>query len=156
MEENEILLEETTAREETPDPEREAEETPAAPEPPEENDLQRAAEEEVRRFRESYPGADLTALLEPGSAFVRFSRGRLGTVPLTELYADYKAVVEQTREETLRTTAVRQNRSTAAASARAAGDYGLTDAQKELLADWNRRNPKERMTAKEYAALLKR
>ncbi len=150
-------------REETPVPEAEE---PAAPEeeavtevpetPEREEAPELSPEEEVRDFRRKYPGVDLTRLLESGSAFARFSRGRLGQVPLTELYQDYQFLVEQTRQETLRTAAARQNRSTGAASVRAAGDYGLTDAQKELLEDWNRRNPGERMSAKEYAALLKR
>lgn len=118
--------------------------------------LSATAEEEVRAFHKKYPGVDLSRLLAPEHSFTRFARGKFGTVPLTEIYQDYQSVMEQARQETLQTTAVKRNRSTTAASTRAVGDYGLTDAQKELLAEWNRKNPRETMSPKEYAAFLKR
>lgn len=158
MEEEEILTpEEEQLFPEEPAPEKPEEEAPQ-PEPVAEAAPSPNLDpmEEVESFRRKYPAADLEELLSRGHPFSRFARGKLGRQPLEEVYREYREFLDETREETLRTLALKRSRSTGAATTRGAGDYGLTDSQKELLEEWNRKYPREKMTPKEYAKLLKR
>lgn len=98
-------------------------------------------------FREKYPDVDICQL-EEQSAFRRFCGSRLYKESAVTLYEDYLSFT-QAAEESARVKAEgRRSRDTGGGSGQ--NSAGLSRAQEESLAQWNRAFPGMRMSAKEY------
>lgn len=98
-------------------------------------------------FREKYPDVDICQL-EEQSAFRRFCGSRLYKESAVTLYEDYLSFT-QAAEESARVKAEgRRSRDTGGGSGQSSA--GLSRAQEESLAQWNRAFPGMRMSAKEY------
>jgi len=122
-------------------------------------DRSRSAADKVRAdmadFAVRYPGVDMIRLVNEDKGFEMFAKGRLGALPLCDLYegylhfrknaADDAAMAAEQRVES------RRSRSTSAGRAAAADNFGLSPVQLHELADWNSKHPHLRMTAREYA-----
>lgn len=97
-------------------------------------------------FRERYPEVDLCQL-EEQSAFRRFCGSRLYKEPAADLYADYLSFTEAAEESARVKAEGKRSRATGGGGQVASG---LSRAQEESLAAWNRAFPSMRMSAKEF------
>ncbi len=99
-------------------------------------------------FAEAYPDVDLKKL-DGDAAFRRFCGSRYGREPLAELYEDYMEITGGAAQ-----AAVARAGSKAARATGSGGGEGeaarLTAAQQRALDEWNRENPRMKMTAKEF------
>ena len=98
-------------------------------------------------FRERYPDVDLCQL-EEQSAFRRFCGSRLYKEPAADLYEDYLSFTAAAEESARVKAEGKRSRDTGGGSGQVAS--GLSRAQEESLAAWNRAFPGMRMSAKEY------
>lgn len=115
-----------------------------------EQQLRERARQDREDFMESYPNVDLQKLMK-SQRFGRFVGDRIGRVPLVELYEDYKEVVSESEMAALAKADRKAEKSTGAGGA-AQAEERLTNAQKQMLAEWNRDNPHMKMSAKEFLA----
>ena len=103
-------------------------------------------EEDVTSFKQQYPGVDMIALANNPS-FRKFCGTRFGVERMTDLYADFKEFVGNVETAAVVKNDGRRQRSTGSGQA---GGPVMTVAQKQALAEWNRRNPDLKMTPKEF------
>lgn len=103
-------------------------------------------EEDVTSFKQQYPGVDMIAVANNPS-FRKFCGTRFGVERMTDLYADFKEFVGNVETAAVVKNDVRRQRSTGSGQA---GGPVMTVAQKQALAEWNRRNPDLKMTPKEF------
>ena len=105
--------------------------------------ISRDADEFLRRF----PAVDL-AELDGDRAFRRFCGSRYGRESLGDLYEDYLALAGGLREAALARADSKAQRETGAGGG--SGTATLTARQQKELDEWNRANPRMKMTAKEF------
>jgi len=102
---------------------------------------------DAEAFREKYPEVDICQL-EEQSAFRRFCGSRLYKESAVTLYEDYLSFTQAAEESARAKAQGKQSRSTGGGSGRVGS--GLSPAQEESLAEWNRAFPGMRMSAREY------
>ena len=102
---------------------------------------------DAEEFAEAYPDVDL-AELDNDRAFRRFCGSRYGKEPLAELYGDYLEIAGEQRAAASAKAESRSRRETGAGSG--SGGETLTARQQKELDEWNRENPRMKMTAKEF------
>lgn len=102
---------------------------------------------DLQDFARKYPNVD-PAALENNKRFRTFSKGRLYTEPLAEIYADFEAFSTETERAALAKKQDRDSRSVGAGASTAGAV--LTSEQQKRLDEWNTRYPEQKMTAKEF------
>lgn len=109
---------------------------------------------QVKEMNEAYPDVDLEALPNDPK-FARFVKGKAG-IPLKELYEDFVEFVGETQAETIAKVKSKETRSTASGkgASPAGGNHGLTQDQMATVDEWNKKNPKMKMTYKQFADRL--
>lgn len=103
--------------------------------------------QDAAAFSEAYPDVDLSKL-DSDKAFRRFCGSRYGREPLAELYEDYLEIAGEQRAAALAKAEGKAQRETGAGSG--SGAETLTARQQKALDEWNRENPRMKMTAKEF------
>ena len=103
--------------------------------------------QDAQAFTEAYPDVDL-AKLDSDKAFRRFCGSRYGKEPLAELYEDYVEIAGEQRAAALAKAGSKAQRETGTGGG--SGGATLTAAQQKALDEWNRENPRMKMTAKEF------
>ena len=92
--------------------------------------------------------------LEKNSKFMKFVKGK-SISDLCEVYEDFVDFIGQTEADAIIKTKSKEERSTSGGkNANAGGSHGLTDAQKQLVDEWNEENPRLKMSYKDYAEKL--
>lgn len=102
---------------------------------------------DLQDFTRKYPNVD-PAALENNSRFRTFSKGRLYSEPLAEIYADFEAFTTEAERAALAKKQDRDSRSVGAGASTAGAT--LTGEQQKRLDEWNRRYPEQKMTAKDF------
>ena len=102
---------------------------------------------DLQEFMRKYPDVD-PAALENNKRFRAFSKGRLYSEPLAQIYADFEDFTTQAERAALAKKQDRDSRSVGA-GASTAGAVLSTEQQKRLD-EWNRRYPEQKMSAKEF------
>lgn len=113
----------------------------------------RKADEEwnkqVKEFQEAYEDVDLDSLAN-NKKFTKFIKGK--NLSLKELYEDFVDLIGETQAEAIIKVKSKESRSTSSGKGSSSGgNHGLTTAERKVVDDWNKRNPRMQMTYKEYA-----
>ncbi len=104
--------------------------------------------EDLSELTARFPNVAPVALFE-NKAFLKFCKGKLSRFPLWEIYQDFCEITSGAADNAALIEIKKEARSTS--SSGGGGSYsGLSDSQKEVLEDWNRRYPNEAMSAKEF------
>lgn len=92
--------------------------------------------------------------LEKNAKFMKFVKGK--TISnLTETYEDFVDFIGESEAEAIKKVMSKEIRSTSGGkSSNSGGNYGLTDAQKALVDEWNEENPGIKMSYKQFAEKL--
>ena len=113
-------------------------------------------EERSRRLKAEYDnfvdelGAEQAAkTFKKGSPFYKFAGKRIGNEPLMDIYNDYLEFTDGMATASAAKKESKTQRGTGSGSG-AGSSEGLTSREQKDLDEWNRRNPKMKMTAKEY------
>lgn len=107
---------------------------------------------QLQEFEEAYPDVDLDKL-NSNERFLKFIKGKL--LPLKEVYEDFVELIGDTAAETMAKAKSKEARSTSSGKSAKTSDghtYGLTEAQKREVDEWNKRYPKMPMSYREYAS----
>ena len=105
--------------------------------------------EDAMEFQQRHPGVDITQL-EQDPKFKRFCGKRLYQEPISDLYDDYLELVSDAQQTARARADSKQQRGTGGGTGGEA--VTLSPAQQAALEEWNRENPRMKMTAKEFAA----
>ncbi len=122
-------------------------------------DAKRAADEswnaQVAEMATAYPDVDL-AELPKDPKFAKFVKGK--NLPLKEIYEDFVEFIGAAEAETIAKVKSKETRSTGSGKGASSpgGSHGLTKDQMDLVDDWNRSNPKMKMSYKQFADRLQR
>lgn len=105
---------------------------------------------QVAEFQEAFSDVNLEAL-EKNAKFIDFIQGSGWT--LKTAYEKYLKIINEAEKEAFTKAISKESRSTPSGKgANSGGDSaGLTAEQKKTVDDWNRKNPKMKMTYAEYA-----
>lgn len=106
---------------------------------------------QLQEFEEAYPDVDMDKL-NNNERFLKFIRGK--SLPLKEVYEDFIELIGDTAAETMAKAKSKEARSTSNGKSAKNSDgntYGLTEAQKREVDEWNKRYPKMAMSYREYA-----
>lgn len=103
----------------------------------------------VKEFTRRYPQVDLRRL-QNDENFLLFCGSRYGNEPLTELFADYAAVIHNLTQEASAKAESKAQRGTG--SGVSGGGQTLTAEEQKALDEWNKAYPQLKMTAKEFLA----
>lgn len=108
---------------------------------------------QVKEMTEAYPDVDLDTLADDAK-FKKFAKGK--SLPLKELYEDFAEFIGETEAATIAKVKSKEERSTSSGKAKGSdgGSHGLSDDQKKVVDDWNRKNPDMKMSYKEYSDKL--
>jgi hypothetical protein len=107
---------------------------------------------QLEEFQEEYKDVDLDQLAE-NPKFKKFIKGK--SLPLKELYEDFIDFVGETETDAIKKVMSKENRSTSGGKGtNTGGSYGLSDSQKKTVDEWNTKNPRMKMSYKEYAEKL--
>lgn len=98
-------------------------------------------------FREIHPDVDCGKLVH-NEAFLKFCGSRLGKEPMSELYDDFTEIVGGAEKAGSAKAGTKKERATGSGSGTVEGS--LTASQQKALDEWNQRNPRMKMTAKEF------
>lgn len=111
-----------------------------------------AAQAQIKAFNEEYSDIDVEKLLADPK-FGKFVKRSAPNLTLIEIYEDYKELVGDTEAATI--AKINSNKERSTGSGRGTGNnggtYGLNEEQIKTVDDWNRANPKMKMTYKEFA-----
>ena len=119
----------------------------------EREDNQRKAEEreffakDYAEFVETH-GKELFDKLAADPDFNDYAEGKIGKWPLEKIYNGYQKLTGKAEQRGTAKRTSKEDRSTGTGSA--GGGDGLTAAQRAGLDEWNKRNPRMAMTAKEW------
>lgn len=105
---------------------------------------------QVQEFEEKHPDVNVEEL-NADKKFLKFANKRYGT--LVELYDEYLEFLDDTTQEVAEKVKKSTDRSTGGGSS-STGGSGLSKEQQSTLEEWNRKNPKMRMSAKEFKEYL--
>jgi len=131
--------------------EKKAEQQAAQQQKAAEDEMKEWITQDVANFTTEYPDVDVTKLCE-NKSFQRFCGSRFGKEPMAELYADWLDLVGSAQKAAVAKKDSKTSRSTGTGSG--AGSETLTAAQQRNLDEWNRENPDQKMTAKEFLSRL--
>jgi len=114
-----------------------------------EKEAQEKADKDVADFKDKYPDVNVDALLTKHEKFRKFSKGKVGLFPLTEIYEEFLDFITETEAAAIAKIESKQERATGSSrSAANEGTFGLTDAQIALARE-------NGMSLKEYADFMK-
>jgi hypothetical protein len=107
---------------------------------------------QVKELEEAYPGITYEKLMADPT-FARFEKTVDRRLTWKQVYEEYLEIKQKTHNEVLKQVKHNMSRSTSSGKERGEGDgtFGLTDDEIEVVDEHNRRNPKIKMTYKEYA-----
>ena len=111
---------------------------------------------QVQDFGTKYPDVDIEKLAD-NAKFTKFIKGKAG-IPLVELYDDFVEFIGDTEAATIAKIQSNIDRSTSSGKEKGnagAMTCGLSERQKAIVDDHNRRYPESKMTYKDYADSLK-
>ncbi|MEI6102121.1 MAG: hypothetical protein WCP73_09800 [Eubacteriales bacterium] len=110
-------------------------------------EAQKRTNQDLKDFAASKPDVDMEKLLK-NEKFMKFGKGKLGFMPLTEIYDDFVDFVGDTSKMALQKQNSKSDRSTSSSGSGAAST--LTPAQKQKLEAWNKSNPSMKMSVDEF------
>lgn len=113
----------------------------------EQEKLREFVRKDAADFRERHPEADIKALTE-NKSFLRFCGSRYGKEPLADLYEDWQEIAGDAAKTAAAKAESKEKRSTGTGGG--AGAETLTKSQQAELDEWNRENPRMKMSAKEF------
>ncbi len=121
----------------------------------EENELFEATEllDKLAVLQDEYPELDIEALAED-EGFLAFTKDKGDDYP--RLYEDYKKFEDFMYKRAEKRYRAKLDRITSGNSYRKPSNFGLSAAQLELLAEWNRESPEYSFSPREYSNAIKR
>ncbi|OCZ54316.1 hypothetical protein [Dehalobacter sp. TeCB1] len=123
------------------------------------DDQRRQADEawnkQVKEMTEAYPDIDLDELAEDPK-FKRFAKGK--GIPLKEVYEDFVEFIGEAEADTIAKVKSKQERSTGSGKGAVppGKNHGLNKEQMDLVDEWNRKNPRMKMSYQQFADKLNR
>ncbi len=110
-------------------------------------------DKQEKELTEKYNDLDLDELAK-NTKFIKFAQKRSGS--LLEKYEEFIEFIGEAEAETIAKITSKKDRSTNSGKGGEgeSGNYGLSQAQKDMLDEWNRNNPRMKMTAKEFKERL--
>jgi len=109
--------------------------------------------EQVTEMAEAHPDVDL-AELPNDPKFAKFAKGK--ALPLKELYEDFVDFVGEAQAEVIAKVKSKQERSTGSGkgASPSGGNHGLNQEQMDTVDQWNKTNPKMKMSYKQFSDRL--
>jgi hypothetical protein len=117
---------------------------------------EKAWNDNLKDFKEKHPDVDIEKL-DKDPKFLKFTKGKGGM--LSDIYDDFLEFIGDAQKDFAEKVKLNSDRSTSSGRDKGSADggtYGLSDDEKSLVDDYNRRYPKAKMTYKEFSERKRR